>query len=133
MQVFGGLRIATCCANLWLHNRKERYWVSIGQAHNDTKLLIFFLRFGGADACNHQQTPWMLPMIYGVSGSGRVLVGGRTALESSIRYHGLVKYDSVEGDGSFVIFDGDFLFAVGQISLPGAPNSQFWLHSGMYK
>jgi hypothetical protein len=40
---------------------------------------------------------------------------------------------TVKGDESFVIFDGDFLFAAGQFSPPEAPNSRFWLHSGRRK
>ncbi len=45
----------------------------------------------------------------------------------------LRKYATIKWDGSFIIFDGDFLYAAGQFSPLKAPNSQFWLHSGRCK
>jgi hypothetical protein len=89
--------------------------------------IIDFLCVDIKEVCNLQQTPCTLLMIGCVS--GWVLGGGGAALECGIRFHMLDVYNSVEGDRSFIIFDGDFLFAVGQISPQGAPNSQFWLCS----
>ncbi len=41
----------------------------------------------------------------------------------------LHKVATIQRDGSFVIFNSDFLFAAGQFSPLEAPNSQFWLCS----
>jgi hypothetical protein len=59
--------------------------------------------------------------------SGWVLGGVGVALKCGIRFDALDKYNFVEGDRSFVIFEGDFLFTARQIALPGVPthNSGF--------
>jgi hypothetical protein len=63
----------------------------------------------------------------GVSGEGLAsLVGGLCP-------HVLHKDATIKEDGSFVIFDGDHLFAAGQFLPLEAPNSRFQLHSGRRK